>query len=909
MRSPNEKDRDEMDSYLESRGYVKVTTGRTVVNKSYVTSLEKKHTIAKKNRKHLKRGQYHSNTTLERRLIGFVCLACPQTAQHKAEMMYHCIRAAVIEEFNIAGTLQGVMKDDFSTLLSKSGLKKSTVGNLIGECAAAIIFVIREDILDADSVFNNCDKGQGGHLAKVISWYSRKFQRVRKFILDVEKCSGYSDDTALAIKHAIQKIILGPLFRFFGGTQDAGGGGTGYSLKRGMIKYEITTADALVCFCSIHGIQLVFQAGINDWSGKGGLGTRTALQLLHSFYDLQETLGESIWSEYWNDAAKKLNIVIRDRENKVTTKIPWLQEPVDSRWWTIGEGTRLCTYNLDILREVIYMSIERKRANSGEKMMKIAGNALSLILEDEIISDLLLIRGFAGAFLDPHMDWLQGGDIRVGSQPGFNIRNMLVRYFLLHNDLSSLANGAWRSHAAFQDFVTSLKEPITNLSTNPSTNLGNDDTQSDFVENIIDEKTGEIMEGLELRQLVSRPIKDISEQTGKANGMFDTAKLKLHSIDHYTPYRKDLLFLGLFGETPTARIVAHKYLGLERNISENEQTYFCAHQNREIDLRAFNDFLDWDDLENIRNQQLELDWEMRRQSPHIKMIQEKFAQDGNTGSFIEAISSRGSMWDAQTSPPLASLANTYKNKYAACVHQTHFVESAVKTAGLADNSARDDTRASHYAIGANMVEDVNKVAIQAMIKERAAKDLPPYKDEDLIVPRGEVFVRTLVNHMKSTDKTINDLCKNDEKAKILDEIKELTVQTKHAFRHTMTKKTIDEGKEQLKKRAHMKAPKITRATGVDKTEASKGEFAMKKLVKNRHWDMLGEELIKRKILETTDKTFSELRKILQEQIGGKDIKGFVPEFESLSTWSYAPECKQKREQLLKEARKNAPTGK
>ena len=36
--------------------------------------------------------------------------------------------------------------------------------------------------------------------------------------------------------------------------------------------------------------------------------------------------------------------------------------------------------------------------------------------------------------------------------------------------------------------------------------------------------------------------------------LFDEASLKqfeLHSVDHFTPYRKDLLFLGLFGEHET----------------------------------------------------------------------------------------------------------------------------------------------------------------------------------------------------------------------------------------------------------------------------------------------------------------------------------------------------------------------
>ena len=145
--------------------------------------------------------------------------------------------------------------------------------------------------MEAESVFNSCDKGQEGHLAKVLSWFSKRdTNQVRKFILDIEKCSGYSLGTALAIKNSTKKLVLGPDFRYGGGGTDAGGGGTGFSLKKAMIHYKIAGLDALVSYCCIHGIQLVFKEGISNWLREGGLEQRTAMQLLHSFYDLQKCL-------------------------------------------------------------------------------------------------------------------------------------------------------------------------------------------------------------------------------------------------------------------------------------------------------------------------------------------------------------------------------------------------------------------------------------------------------------------------------------------------------------------------------------------------------------------------------------------------------------------------------------------
>ena len=272
-----------------------------------------------------------------------------------------------------------------------------------------------------------------------------------------------------------------------------------------------------------------------------------------------------------------------------------------------------------------------------------------------------------------------------------------------------------------------------------------------------------------------------------------------------------------------------------------------------------------------------------------------------------ASSGEQSIWDDNPPPALAAIADIYKNNYAALPHQCQFVESAVKTAKIADNLQRDDTRATQYAIGANLIEVVNRLAIKEMVKERERKMLPPYKNEEAIKPRGEIFSRCLLKEIAKIDSKVNELCsKSAEKAEIFERIKELTTNPKLAFRHVMAQKIIDEGDEQSKKRSQMKAPKVTRATGVQKTVAAKGEFPTKLISKMRHWDLLGEELVARGIPEEQNlhKTFTDLKKILQELIGGKEIKSFEPIARPLNIWSNAPECIQKRDQLLKEARKN-----
>lgn len=79
----------------------------------------------------------------------------------------------------------------------------STFANLETREVVKTNILIRELILRAGEVYFNSNKGQNGNLVKVISWYDDvEAKNVRTYILDIEKCTGYSEETAEVAKHS-----------------------------------------------------------------------------------------------------------------------------------------------------------------------------------------------------------------------------------------------------------------------------------------------------------------------------------------------------------------------------------------------------------------------------------------------------------------------------------------------------------------------------------------------------------------------------------------------------------------------------------------------------------------------------------------------------------------------------------
>ena len=73
-----------------------------------------------------------------------------------------------------------------------------------------------------------------------------------------------------------------------------------------------------------------------------------------------------------------------------------------------------------------------KRDNTDKSVNQIVSASQSLMGPLQIMLDVYLIATFHEYFLFTQFPWLHKGDTEIGSKPGFLVRNIAVRYFLIH---------------------------------------------------------------------------------------------------------------------------------------------------------------------------------------------------------------------------------------------------------------------------------------------------------------------------------------------------------------------------------------------------------------------------------------------------------------------------------------------
>ena len=275
------------------------------------------------------------------------------------------------------------------------------------------------------------------------------------FLLDVERSGGSARETAAALRHSVDRMFFPDSFRFAGGTTDAAGGGPAFT--REMAAFNLVNKEQfLEGFCALHGLQLVLKDPIEESLGENGMGKRTALQLIHNAYDISNALETDVWKSYVKKASENLGIPMLNKRGEKVNTPPTMQEAVLTRWWTVGDGAQINANNILLFIEAIKQAIIHKRKNADDKAMKIANDYLSLITEGSIVSDVMLINGFM-SFFDPHFAWFQKGDPRVGNTPALKSRLVLVRMFLINEDLEKLANdNSWEEEEAYTMFVETL---------------------------------------------------------------------------------------------------------------------------------------------------------------------------------------------------------------------------------------------------------------------------------------------------------------------------------------------------------------------------------------------------------------------------------------------------------------------
>jgi hypothetical protein len=103
--------------------------------------------------------------------------------------------------------------------------------------------------------------------------------------------------------------------------------------------------------CCLHDLQSAFRLAMQQFVGEGGLDARSALQLLHTLFSLYLVL-KSRWKRVISLVWKQINtqeqilvdLLISADAPKDLVKA--MQEPLVTRWWTIGSLAILTTKQL-----------------------------------------------------------------------------------------------------------------------------------------------------------------------------------------------------------------------------------------------------------------------------------------------------------------------------------------------------------------------------------------------------------------------------------------------------------------------------------------------------------------------------------------------------------------------------------
>ena len=593
-------------------GWKKVGKNSDIFDKKLVSKWKNGYNKLEAMKQRVKKKKFSPKTSIIRRMLAAAAIVNPKSSQEKSSLSFHLARMATFHECGVMDTGPFNIEN-----ISKSAVSACSIGDLIRDIATDFLLLKREELMSGKSVpYFGIDKGPRGDFVKVVCQYSFEEKRVKIFLIDNEKSGGTNREAAEAIKFSIERMHLGDDFRFGGFTSDSGGGGMREGLMKLVMADGIVVEDGLVGTCTLHCLQLLLSNPVTKFIGVGGVESRNALQLIHAVFDLQKIVGITKWRELCGKAAASLGVKFQNGDEAEQSEfIEKLQAPVLTRWWTVGKAARLIVNNLAIFKEVTGLCIEMQRKDRDKALSTIASRLWSLFHEETIISDLKLIHCFNNTFLSKHFEWLQGGDPRIGNTPGFYGRYMLVRYFLLHSDLEKLCSHGWKKSTGMSIFYNTFKKELrtcTNTSDQPNT--------EDRFENLsLDGNIGRVKRAEEDENTFSKMFRDIIDepldpkfQETKAANFFDLA-LKLLET-HFDRYTKERLFLGLFGETPTASILAKKIQNpsaacAPRNGEQDSSSYFCEIQGRDIDLFQFAKFLD-----------ARIDTEVLKNCPHIKFL-------------------------------------------------------------------------------------------------------------------------------------------------------------------------------------------------------------------------------------------------------------------------------------------------
>jgi len=426
-------------------------------------------------RNKLQQKQHTATTMFSQGLWAIAMSACPALANSAAQFLFPIVFLAFFHDTGLFDKLELPLVA--TSFPSNWSFWKFT----IHQAARDTIMLGHE--LKQQRICVAADKGNKkgiGHFAKVLSKWKRT-GGVATYLLDIDASGGTSEECAVAIEASIGKLkdleddknshLL------HGQTTDSGGGGTLQSLHNALKQRESCVPDDqhLIANCTIYSHQVGLKSAVETAFGTGALDKVNAMQLLHSVYRLQESIDVDEWRHMLhkssvfvanydpavavtNEASidtmsaadrnrnafllsynkvllfhSKFNASEADPSGKYKgTTLAKQQQPILSRWWTVGSGA---SHTFD------YFLVLFHACQTVVNMYKstvtphgIASDLFAMMADQENFIDLTLIRCYHKAHMNPHLDWLQSST-DLTDVHGFQSHHMATRFYIMEKDL------------------------------------------------------------------------------------------------------------------------------------------------------------------------------------------------------------------------------------------------------------------------------------------------------------------------------------------------------------------------------------------------------------------------------------------------------------------------------------------
>ena len=355
--------------------------------------------------------------------------------------------ASTMMSLFVAAYMADLGVDSFETIPNSTPCAK-TMREFLFESATDGI-LLQRDIFPSSPLTLMCDKGdgrkvrEGANFVKLIGNFNREEKQVDITCIGISSTGNDSVSAAQNIDHSLQ-LYDTPTNRVTLDNQctNVGGGGTREDLGRRLATTNRVrnTNEYNISTCSLHALNLTLSSATELTMGPGGLKKRTALQLLHSAYNLSQAYQKGKWEAIWR-------LII----GSACTQ---LASPVLSRWESVGEACEhIIKHYHDWLKVVMHVISTEK---SDTTRYVIATHLYSLLRERMIISHIHLILAFVRSWWGPNFQWNKRND-PLTNQPGFLARHMAVRYYVQHRDLLDISSN-WKTNEHFTKFIATFPQ-------------------------------------------------------------------------------------------------------------------------------------------------------------------------------------------------------------------------------------------------------------------------------------------------------------------------------------------------------------------------------------------------------------------------------------------------------------------